>query len=505
MLKAKNIQKIVSIIFFLWSIFYFLKVWLENYQLKFNLDLFDGSLRLISGLYASNNFIAYKDFSFVYPPGLVILSQIFHINSYSYYQIFALIFLTITIIFVWFLAIKAKSLFFISSLIFILSLNINLLSDPFIEILWLFLIALIYFFLKGNNNRYLIFIYFIEIAILFLKWERIIITLLLLNIYLAASFVLRKVDKKIINLILISFCSIFTSIFLFYLYCSFEKIDIKNALYFIIIVPIKILPFRKLPLPQINLIHNFHAQIIYFCFFILAFLLIYLILFLKNSKQNIIDFLDNNSYLVLFFVVLFPVLIYSLGRSDLGHTFPLFFTLLLIILLINLSNKRIIPIVFLSLIYMFLYFNIFKNTFYFLPNTVYINKVNSDLTSCKLLIKNKNYKTIFVGRSLYTNYIINYAYLYLINPKIKPASQYISDEPGLQNNCYDGEKIAQELKIAKKPMLVFLDNYPQWKEPNNSSNMNSCGNIENWVNKNKFERIGICSVQDRKFEVRIYK
>ena len=110
-----------------------------------------------------------------------------------------------------------------------------------------------------------------------------------------------------------------------------------------------------------------------------------------------------------------------------------------------------------------------------------------------------------MGRSKYTNYIINYAYIYLINPKIKPATEYISDEPGLQNNFYDGKRIADELKTAEKPMLVFLDNHHQWKEPNKSLNMSSYGNIETWLSKNKFKEIGICSVQDRNFEVRIYK
>ncbi|MFI5205550.1 MAG: hypothetical protein ACHQVK_01280, partial [Candidatus Paceibacterales bacterium] len=115
------------------------------------------------------------------------------------------------------------------------------------------------------------------------------------------------------------------------------------------------------------------------------------------------------------------------------------------------------------------------------------------------------YKSIFVGRLSYNIYIVSEAALYLINPKVKPATVFIIDIPGIQNTAEYGSRIADQLESAPKPMLAFLEIGDNIPETNQTRYMKSEGKIEYFLSHNKHLVIATCAADERNFEVRLYQ
>ena len=101
-------------------------------------------------------------------------------------------------------------------------------------------------------------------------------------------------------------------------------------------------------------------------------------------------------------------------------------------------------------------------------------------------------RSIFVGRNSYARYIYNEVVLYWTNLALVPATPFISDEPGIQNSCEFGERIAADLEAAPKPMVVLLQASVQEPEPNATRTMTSCGRIEEFLEKTPFRPLGGC-------------
>ena len=114
-------------------------------------------------------------------------------------------------------------------------------------------------------------------------------------------------------------------------------------------------------------------------------------------------------------------------------------------------------------------------------------------------IKNA-YKSIFVGNSQYDNFNINYPYLYLQNLNLKPATKYISDEPGIQNDCARAEEIIRDIDAAPKPTIFYL-NKTILKDKNNTNQYQNCGLLEKYFST-KTKVIGYCEVNQSEIEVR---
>lgn len=63
-----------SLIYFFWNFILLPNGWFYAFQLKFKLDMFDSSLRLVSGLYTISYYKLCDDFGFLYTPGLVVIN-----------------------------------------------------------------------------------------------------------------------------------------------------------------------------------------------------------------------------------------------------------------------------------------------------------------------------------------------------------------------------------------------------------------------------------------------
>jgi hypothetical protein len=127
-----------------------------------------------------------------------------------------------------------------------------------------------------------------------------------------------------------------------------------------------------------------------------------------------------------------------------------------------------------------------------------------DLEQCRSLVPEAA-RSIFVGRTSYARYRINFASLYFTDLDLTPASRYISDEPGLQNECEYGARVVGDLRAAPRPMVALLDSTPQIVEANRTRDMGSCGRIEQYLADTAFDAVGSCRFATQAFEVRVYR
>ena len=105
-------------------------------------------------------------------------------------------------------------------------------------------------------------------------------------------------------------------------------------------------------------------------------------------------------------------------------------------------------------------------------------------------------RSLFVGQASYERYITNAPILYLMRPELRPATPFISDEPGVQNSCGLGSRIAGDLVRAPRPLVLVLDTELQEPEPNLTRTMRSCGKIEAAIAAMPAAELGTCRVGD---------
>ncbi len=114
-------------------------------------------------------------------------------------------------------------------------------------------------------------------------------------------------------------------------------------------------------------------------------------------------------------------------------------------------------------------------------------------------------KSLFVGHESYDSFGDNAVILYQLRIDLRPATTFISEEPGQQNTCEIGETVARQLESAQKPMVAVLNTTPAPREPNASLTMQSCGMIESALQRLPHRDLGMCSMAKRTFRIRLYE
>jgi glycosyltransferase involved in cell wall biosynthesis len=114
-------------------------------------------------------------------------------------------------------------------------------------------------------------------------------------------------------------------------------------------------------------------------------------------------------------------------------------------------------------------------------------------------------RSLFVGQVSYERFLANLPVLYLSRPDLRPATPFISDEPGVQNSCALGSRIAADLTRARRPLVVVLDTKPWNPEDNLTRVMTSCGKIEAAIATLPAVELGTCRVHDRIFRVTVVR
>ena len=112
-------------------------------------------------------------------------------------------------------------------------------------------------------------------------------------------------------------------------------------------------------------------------------------------------------------------------------------------------------------------------------------------------------RSLFVGQQSYDRFLVNFPILYLVRPDLRPATRFISDEPGLQTRCDRGEEIAADLARTPRPLILFLDLH-QSDEPNLTRNMQSCGRIERTIQSFPTVDLGTCRLHGHTMRVLLH-
>jgi hypothetical protein len=126
---------------------------------------------------------------------------------------------------------------------------------------------------------------------------------------------------------------------------------------------------------------------------------------------------------------------------------------------------------------------------------LYLERVHRLTASCTDLIPS-DARSLYVGQASYERFLVNLPVLYLMRPNLRPATPFISDEPGVQNTCEFGSRIAGDLQRAPRPLVLALDAKLWRTEANLTGTMKSCGKIEAAIASMPTKVLGTCQVVD---------
>ncbi len=510
---------VCSIVIFVYTVILF---FIGSYEI----DYFDGALRILSRVYISKGYVPYKDFSVVYPPGMFfifgkIIPYYSNMQLNIYIGLFYILFFLLTSYITWKIRSENNTKLIslaIITLYFSFVIRIFGHSDA-ISLIFPAIAVIIYIYNPTIPNKYVNFInmFIFSISVWF-RWEWMFMLLIFEVVIVFISIFINEYkiikfnsesysvnQSSMTKFTISSALGYFTGWFLLIYYFNTNNVT-ERALDFIINIPISLTgSYRDLPLPIPK--HPFRPEsILYFSLIFIIILSLKSFFYFKKQKQNINanDFAKIVLSLSGFLVFIF----YALGRSDWPHFVPLWFYLGIIWIFLNLKYEYFNNKVLFSILILFLPLGSWyiKSSLILIPRYNFVQfQLNNQIQNCSKYVKDISAKTIFVGRLSYGQFLWNNANLYLARIDLKPATSFITEEPGIHNSCKYGERIYNELIYAEKPMVAFLNKTPQSGENESTRNMSSCGWIEKYLNENDYDMLGDCISADSQFEVRLYK
>lgn len=508
----------ISIILFIYVAFLLL---IGSYDIGF----FDKAFKILAKLYASNGFVPYKDFAVVYPPGNFLLfgKLISYTTESESNFVFLLIYTSIIVLSVFLLAkIKAPkklnvyelALLFLFNA-FILRIFGSTLSRVFLMVA---LFVSIYVFEKKTLSGYVLLIttYFVGfwfrwdwlLMFLVLKWLVLILTFIYYLVVRRLNFEVGNSSsiRKFLLITVVSTCGGLLGLLSLYIYlANLEVVGIAYE-FFVVIPSMLTKTFRNLPLPWPKL-PTHPDSIFYINIIFVGFLIYEFIKHLLNSWR--VKKIDINRFIsdILFIGLILSFLPYALGRSDWAHFIPMLYVLGLVWLIkevlrggYSFARSVVVLVLFLPLVGWIL-----TNPGFLKPSSQLGEKsIQAQNNDCKTVVDDINPSTVFVGRLTYERYLYNITSLYLIYPDVKPATRFITEEPGVQSSCKYGEMVVEDLKNAEKPIVAFLEEGVHPPENVEMLSMTSCRKIEDYLENASFEEIGECVSYGLRFKIRLY-
>jgi hypothetical protein len=264
---------------------------------------------------------------------------------------------------------------------------------------------------------------------------------------------------------------------------------------FIFYVPLHILPFRRLPLPMgIHASRQWLEAIIGMTLIALAASLEYV----KTRAWPGFVYLLKGGALLAPCIALLP---FAFGRADDVHFLPLtalvMVTSMAALTLWSHRTARLLLLMALTLnAWPRLHTAVLMMSIRSMPKAdIHLERVHKLTAGCTDIFP-RDARSLFVGQASYDRFIMNSPVFYLMRADLRPATPFISDEPGVQNSCTLGSRIAADLIRAPRPLVLVLDTKPYDPEPNLTRAMTSCGRIEAATAAMRAAVIGTCQVTD---------
>lgn len=345
-------------------------------------------------------------------------------------------------------------------------------TEPFSLLVSIIVLLELYKFDQNKSNSKTLIAWLV--ALVFLRWDRFIYTMLVWLCYLLIRKTRGDKENPSGRERVLLYYMYALSIFFFITYsCEPEYFwsTIKHTFY----DPFVIGRYRSKHFSfDFNLfnVNNWYLVVLGF----------YLVVLLKNLNSQF------NAPKVFFYLIGLCFVPYTVSRPDISHFFPFIISSSMAFVLIlegklDYSYLKIVNVVALVIAASY---SMFQNW-------------HKAIDSCSRF-PTEGYKSIFVGNNDYANFVINFPTLYLKNIKLKPATKYISDEPGMQNNCGVQREMIVDFIKAKKPTIFFF-NKTQMVDKNNNNSWTSCGLLEDYFDHNT-QSIGECYLSNYKLDVR---
>jgi hypothetical protein len=452
-------------------------------------ELFDSALFKLQFVYPTLGFEPYKDFFFIYPFGPSLISIFTHKLTYGLVNPLNLIWIIHFILQI--ILVKkilqnnittvSKIPFLYLTLIVETLIYAKLGSEPFSLILTF--ATLIEFYKSYKNNKIYLSTFIFPTLLVFFKWERLLFCTLIILLF----FIIRRssnFSRKYSSLIKILLTSIISFLLLLLSFYLFDPDNFKNILTYVFIDPFIIAKYRSLPFVINKPILS-------------AYNLYYFVLIFYGIFFWILFFTEVNYKKIFFYCVGLSLLPPTFSRSDVGHFIPFYFSSFFLIYSLPSFVDKYLAKYSDNLLFIIKLLSLFVIAFFYI--TVLNNQPLKN--SCANLVFKSKPKSIFVGNSQYDRFNINFPLLYLNYSHLKPATKYISDEPGLQNSCAIQDEIINDINLAPKPTIFFINN-TLLTDKNNSVSYVNCKKIEEYLISNT-KIIGKCNLSDYNLDIRI--
>lgn len=506
----------------------------------FPININDGANFPLEALYAAQGLIPYRDYGFVYPPGIAIFfGDLLHITDggvflHIVWLINFIILSTnsyllskLTTGAVRFIGAGVLLLVFVQpQLVLFHSHGTEIFTTPLL--LTLLLLSLLQLRAKTDSTPRLVMLSVCAFIVTMVRWDRA-LGFGLVEFGLAAGlwmlvwrgfFRARDKDKILFQVRQLSLASIAVLIGVtmatsFIAWYALGSDTWSDVWWFLIGLPGQTMPYRTLPLaPFISIFNPENLWAMCGMVFVIAVVGFYQV---KRSTHLPSRYPISLSEFLLLLSSVVAVVPYALGRSDAVHFMPLASMLAAVLIIVSVICKDVkIYAAFFVLLLLLLapmsaqitglygVFNEVEHTgFSVFQHGLFRQNLEAATEDCTHLIPS-DAKSIFVGRESYAHFIVGPVILYLARHDLRPASTYVAEDPGIQNSCNYGAEIARDLRRAQRPMVAFLNRNPQWREPNATQTMQSCGQIEKMLKETPSKTLGSCRVGAEIMSVVIY-
>lgn len=441
--------------------------------------LFDGSIYKLQLIYPTVGLSPYSDFLYFYPPFYSILGSVGSYLKLGILGILTIITFVLSIAeYLTYKCLKKSgySLNFLDYLAFVVLYGFSYYiigTEP----LSLMLVIALFCTLFCFNNFFSVLL--LSLMLMLIRWDRYFsVTFILFFILFIEKYAhtRKSIYSKVAKNITILATVVGSALFIIWLYTGLVFQEQLNVLFY---DPYLIGNARRVNHHPTSMLNTLASAT-------------FVILLIFNICALMSHFMKKEWMAVRIFLLPIALLPYAFSRHDISHFAPY-----ILLMWLALCSKR-----------------------FYVKNNIKINTTISvsAIASCCILVPiyfmhslnivdcssldslDDSYHSVFVGAGLDTSDFYNYPVLYTKLLSLKPATKYITLEPGLTNSCDVQENIVKDILNSTPPTLVFINS----ENFSNQSNSLCKINVDSYVRANS-DLISICRINGNIIEAKVLR